>query len=249
MKRTADLADLVFGGQESYADLIAKSQCTCTIKFKVGSDGAQEKFHVPEVLLVRVSDVLKDQFKDQLGKSTSTITFSYISPTAFSEFLFWLYHQDTHGAFDDATASCYENLDDHEVTTCIVHLCILASNWQLRDIHNRCIQVLDDLYTTSFPDPDLAIRVYDSTKPDAPLREYITMILQVSNTRNSSDGFLDNMQGYLKYSANDSTWSDRYKDYHSELFRLGSFNGGKVVGSWNIEPVPFEEYFIQQRCP
>ncbi|TLD35860.1 hypothetical protein E2P81_ATG02163 [Venturia nashicola] len=187
MKRTADLADLVSGGKESYADLIAKYEKSRRARLDSADIGSRGKFPFlesqPKIDERRgASSNSQDPDGVILGKSTSTITFSYISPTAFSEFLFWLYHQDTHGAFGDATASCYENLDDHEVTTCIVHLYIFASNWQLRDIHNRCIQVLDDLYTTSFPDPDLDIRVYDSTKPDAPLREHITMILQVSNT-------------------------------------------------------------------
>lgn len=70
------------------------------------------------------------------------------------------------------------------------------------------------------------------------------MMIHVDNAAYSVR-FLEDMQGYLKYDANDSTWSDRYKDYYCELSRLGSYHEGEVLKSTIFDPLPFEEYLME----
>ncbi|RDI84905.1 hypothetical protein Vi05172_g5033 [Venturia inaequalis] len=217
------------------------SECTRSIEIRVGSGEDQDIFHVPKVLLVRASDFLKKE----LDERTVAISLTYISPIAFSEFLFWLYHQDTHEAFGDATANFYDVYSTDYFTSCVVDLCILASKWKLVDVHNRCITILNDEATAESDAVDLAFKIYRNTKVDAPLRRYITMRLHMRNTTDSSFEFSRDTYGYLEYDGNDPTWSYRCRDYYSELFRLGSFNEGQVVGNTGIRPVPVEEYFMK----
>lgn len=220
-----------------------RSQCTRSIEFKVGSGETRKAFHIPVILLVRVSDVLKEE----LNGVTSTITLADISRAAFSEFLFWLYHQDSHEAFGEATKSSYED-PTVDIVTCAVDLCILATKWKLIDLHNQCIEVLSEQDGGGFDAPDQAIRVYNNTEADSPLRLYVTMKIHECNAtywESPASYFLDDIKGYLKYDANDATWSDRCEDYYSELFRLASYNEGEFIGSASIEPVPFEEYLMK----
>lgn len=211
----------------------------------MGGGGNQKTFHVPEVLLVRISDVFKSKLKNQPDEPTSTIILAGTYPDAFAEFLFWLYNQDTHEAFGGATASCYDDHKPGDFISCMVHLCILATKWKLVDLHNRCIEVLSEQDPGYIDATDLAIQVYDNTEAEAPLRRYITMIIHVNNAAGSSVRFFEDIQVYLKYDANDPTWSDRCKDYYNEVFRLGSYHEGEVLESAIIEPLSFEEYLMK----